>query len=165
MPLQREFKGLADHLGLYLAGKVPVELNTFLNQQISAEDFVNPPDFFRWQGVSAAQAVVVSSGAIPEGEMRRVRWIGCSMTGAATSSGIMAPVVFHLDDYFGVNPLYINAPGDLPAVNATIVSGWTLPGNGLLLLPGMAIGLQTQVYTGVGNLTVRGVYQAQTIKI
>lgn len=165
MPLQREFKGLADHLGLYLAGKVPVELNTFLNQQISAEDFVNPPDFFRWNGVTGTQGLVVAAPAVPEGEMHRVRWIGCSITGAATSSGIVAPCVFHLDEYFGVNPLYINAPGDLPAVNATIVSGWNLAGNGLLLLPGMAVGLQTQVFTGVGNLTVRGVYQAQTIKI
>lgn len=166
MPLQRDFRGLADHVGLYLGGKVPVDLAPTLQQTISAEDFVNAPRNFRWSGVGTAQDVVVAAPVVPDGEIHRVRWIGGSFIGdpgnGAATGFVCVPVVYHLDAYFGVSPIVKYAQPDLAAI---IKAGFYFPDTGLLLEPGMTVGWQVQLINGATGGNVFGIYQAQVIKI
>lgn len=161
MPLQREFRGLPDHVGLYQAGRVPMELSQVLNLVASAEDFINPPDFFTFTGTAAAQGVVVASTVVPNNELRRVRWIGANIQNPAGGNGTFVPVVFYVANYYGVSNFEIYGG----AANTTYCSGYHFPGDGLVLSPGMAVGLQCQTYAGAGNITVNGLYQAQRINI
>lgn len=163
MALQREFRGLPDHLGLYLAGRVPVELNALLNQSISAEDFVNPTKLFRFAGNSGAADVTVNAVVVPEGEFQRVRWMGCSWTNGASSAATFVPCIFHLDQFFGVTPFL--PPLGAPATGSTNKAGFHFPGDGLVLEAGMGVSWHTQTYTGAGNVALEGIYQAQVIKI
>lgn len=161
MPLQREFKGLADHTGLYQAGKLPIELSAALSPVISAEDFVNPPEIVRWSGTLNGLGQLASAPVVPEGEMHRVRWIGGEASQAVGATSQIHPVIFHLDGFFGVRPFQ--------SVNMFAGSdqsdGIYFGDMPLLLLPGMGVSWYMASYAGAGNVIVRGLYQYQSIGI
>lgn len=163
MPLQREFKGLSDHVGLYQAGNLPMELVGAVMPQLSVEDFVSPPVITRFSGTLVAQDAVAAAPVVPDKEIHRVRWLGCSFVTAGTRSALLAPVIFHLDQYFGVD--FVVLPFGLPATGNVIKQGVTFPGDGLFLEPGMTVGWQVHQTGGAGNIDVTGLYQHQVIGI
>ena len=163
MPLQREFKGLSDHVGLYQAGRLPMELVPGIMPQISAEDFVSPPKIETFTGNGNATGVVIAAPQVPANEFRRVRWLGASWTTAAGVTAIIAPVVFYLGNYYGVMPYW--SPFGLPGATTVNKSGVYFPGDGLVLESGQAVGWQIQLLTGAGNCTISGLYQYQAIGI
>jgi len=163
MPLQREFKGLSDHVGLYQAGNLPMELVGAVMPQLSVEDFVSPPVITRFSGNAGNQNTVVAAPVIPDKEIHRVRWIACSFVTAGTRAAILTPVVFHLDEYFGVKDVVL--PFSLPATGDVMKQGVTFPGDGLFLEPGMAVGWQVSRESGAGNIDITGLYQHQVIGI
>ena len=161
MPLQREFKGLADHTGLYLAGKVPIDLAQALMPVVDIEDFVNPPQIIRWSGNFSAQGVAVSSPVVPEGEMHRVRWIAANFSQAVGATSSLAPQIFHLDQFFG-----LREHQNITATAGTDqVDGIYLGEMPLVLLPGMGVSWNSKNYSGAGNITVNALYQFQRIGI
>lgn len=163
MPLQREFKGLSDHVGLYQAGNLPMELVGAVMPQLSVEDFISPPIITRFSGTVTAQNAVVAAVQVPDKEIHRVRWMGCSFTTAGTRTAMLTPVIFHLDNYFGI----VQTPYGLPLPVTGLVNklGTTFPGDGLFLEPGQSVGFQVTQTAGAGNIDVVGLYQHQVIGI
>ena len=73
MPLQRPFRGLADHVGSYLGGNVPMELSGALLPTILAEDFVNPYEYVRTTGAITALGQGFVTPVVSAGELHRIR--------------------------------------------------------------------------------------------
>ena len=137
MPLQRPFKGLSDHIGLFLGGNVPMELLPQLVLNSSAEDFVNIPEYRRTPNVTlTAINQIAQSDTVPGGEMWRVRYFGFN---GVPSSGTpqMKPVINDGVTTFGLGMDWPDASAS--GVNAFY--GIQFPGQeGLLLMPGMWLG-------------------------
>ena len=161
MALQREFRGLSDHIGLYQAGRIPIDFAPALLSQISAEDFINPPDIFRFTGVVNAQDDIVAAPVVPANEIHRVRWTGSSVTNPVGGNATLVPVIYVIDTYYGVETFKIFGGAN----GTTYKAGHFFAGNGILLTPGMTVGWQAQTYAGAGNANVSALYQAQVIGI
>ena len=103
MPLQRPFRGLADHLGVYSGGSLNFDLVNAVGIGINPEDFINPIQSVFTSGTLTAARQIATHAAVPQGEMWRVRYWGLRALDAASSS-LWSPV--WSDDgarFFGLN--------------------------------------------------------------
>lgn len=92
MPLQRPFRGLADHVGSYMGGNVPMELSGLLVPVSDAEDFVNPYEWVRTTSAITAAGQIATTPVVPAGELHRVRWL-CFEGINAGGTNTLLPVV------------------------------------------------------------------------
>ncbi len=147
MPLQRSARGLPSHLGLFLGGTVPLEFTGEVQAQISAEDFLNPFEVVSAQASITGVGITAVTGTVPEGEIWRIRYMGCNATNAASNIRFR-PVVSNGTVFFGVDQL----------VGAQATAGTTFFGGTFfpiphVMLPGWQIGWNCAVHTAGTHAT------------
>jgi len=76
MALQKQFRGLLDHIGQYSLGNLKFEPSPVIDIGVSAEDFITPPELVTASGTLTAVGQVGLLPSPPEGEFHRYRWIG-----------------------------------------------------------------------------------------
>ena len=76
MPLQRPFRGLSDHLGVYSGGSLNFDLISAVGIGINPEDFINPIETLFTDATLTASGQIATHPAVPEGQMWRVRYWG-----------------------------------------------------------------------------------------
>jgi len=164
MPLQRPFRGLADHLGVYSGGSLNFDLISAVGVGINPEDFINPIETLFTDATLTAAEQVATHPVVPEGQMWRVRYLGIrALDPTATTQ--WQPV--WSDDgsrFFGLDRGQLfGAP---TAANVRTYSGIMFTGQeGFVMFPGERLGhvLLTSVGTTANNVTT--VVRFQRIKI
>ena len=162
MPLQRQFIGLQDHIGSYRGGNITAEISPELQQQISAEDFINPYELIESSATLTAQgqSVVITC---PDGEFWRIRFLGLSFL-SATANHQLQPVFISRIQTYGLGP--IQDTFNLSVGGNRWITGMQFPqGEGFLLRAGEAIGGLMNKYGGAGNLDCDVGIHRQRIKI
>ncbi|GAG71892.1 unnamed protein product [marine sediment metagenome] len=78
MPLQKQFSGLPDLLGLYTGGAVQLDLNPELTGTIDMLPFIEPPRIAHVDGTGgvAASNLIQRGVTVPPGELWLVRTVG-----------------------------------------------------------------------------------------
>lgn len=164
MPLQREFKGLLDHLGQYSGGSFPIEAGNTANLGVDLEDFVNPLRFHQFSGTTAAISGIIRT-QVPDGEAWRVRLLACQYDIPAVTTALMVPVIADPAQtaHYGLDSDRIT-PGAGPALSSQR-QGVLFAPPGLWVPPAWYLGFAMAQYTGAGGINVEGLVIYQKIKV
>jgi len=164
MPLQRSFRGMADHLGVYSGGSLRFDLVNAVGVAINSEDFVNPIQTLFTDATLTAAGQIATHPVVPAGEMWRARYLGLRCLDP-TATAQWQPV--WSDDgarFFGLDRGQIFAAAVGAGTRA--YSGILFPGQeGFVMFPGEALGHALIQSSGTTAAVVTTVIRYQRIKI
>jgi len=165
MPLQRPFRGLADHLGVYSGGSLNFDLINAVGIDINPEDFINPIETLFTDATLTASQQIATHPAVPEGQMWRVRYWG--LRGLDNTDNAFWHPVWSDDGsrFFGMgfsNQFLSPVPAGLRSYAGQLFEGQ----EGFVMFPAEQLGFRL-VSTQLGALTntVTTVIRYQRIKI
>lgn len=164
MPLQRQFRGLPDHIGRYEGGTIPQELDPELQIQISGEDFLNPYDWISSQSALTAAGQIAVMPAVPEGEIHRVRAFGCNVLAPTAQITCNRIVVSDRTGQFIGLSVELKEQNFVTA-GTTEYQGLWFGGNELWLYSGQQLGVVLTGYVGAGNANFDLAQLRQVIRI
>jgi len=165
MPLQRPFRGLSDHLGVYSGGSLNFDLISAVGIGINPEDFINPIETLFTDATLTATQQIATHPVVPEGEMWRVRYWGLRGLDNAFTT-VWHPV--WSDD--GARFFGLEFTNQLPTANPIATRsycGRLFEGQeGFVMFPNEALGFRL-ISSGPGAITntVTTVIRYQRIKI
>ena len=164
MPLQREFKGLLDHLGEYSGGQFPIEAGQLAHLSLPIDDFINPLRGAHFSGTVASIAGILRT-QVPAGEAWRVRLLACQYDIPAVTTALLVPVIADPAQtaHYGLDSDRIT-PGAGPALSSQR-QGVQFAYPGLWVNPGWYLGFAMAQYTGAGAVAVEGLVLYQKIKV
>lgn len=162
MPLQRSFRGLADHIGSFQGGNVSLELSQALVPVLSAEQFLNPYEVLLNSSTLTAVGQAGVIPAVPDGEFWRVRYLGVN-TDAASAGITIQPICTHLGVTYGLATDTL-LTGTTISAGITGLAGIHFPAEGHLMLPGDQIGWSIKAFSGVGNVDIDTIIHRQRIR-
>lgn len=151
MPLQKQFRGLLDQLGLYSFGNIKFEPDPLLGIGISAEDFITPIDYLYTSGTLSAIRQVASHAQVPEGEFWRARY--WAIRGVDNNNTTTYAPVWSDDGsrFFGLDKGGLAYQAQFAPTVASI-AGLQFPGQeGFIMRPGSRLGWDLVVSAGGGT--------------
>ena len=152
MPLQKQFRGLLDHIGQYSLGNLKFAPSPVIDIGVSAEDFITPPEYVTASGTLTAAGQVGILPSPPEGEFWRYRWIGWRSIDTTVTTLVIP--VFTADGarFFGLQ--YSNtASGQQVSANSFNNQGMQFEGReGFIVRPGQTLGFKME-RVGLGTVS------------
>lgn len=153
MPLQKEFRGLPDFLGMFQGGGVAAEWGGIVTPTIQIEDFLQPPEWVTGTLAVTNLGDAANVALTPEDTAYRLWHFGFQTTTVVAHTGITMSASITLPDGTSIGLLYPNnnqTPGAFPAANR-IYSGAAHFPRGIWVPEGSRINFFNEVLTGAGT--------------
>jgi hypothetical protein len=165
MPLQREFAGLADLVGLYRGGRVPLELDTAVTPTINALNFASRPKLAYATAVLAAVDANAPLPEVPTGKIWLCRSFGFSFTTPAGVTCLPEPVYEAPDNnFYGIQPVTLGRPfNNIPQSSPGYVG--MVFADPFWMEAASNFAMKLVSYTGAAGITVNGFIQYHEIEI